>query len=242
VLRVRVEWARTSLISSYPYTLVYLLISSLLPNEIDFSPRELLQRKRVLTSHLDQDSQPEFAKAWLAYHGFSSEFARGPQTPNLFCAHEKWCKLMPESVSPDSDPVLGNPFLYADTTRRSQSSRILFSWIHFPSMMIHHLTSDFQQPGTKQTYRGQPAPTSPRISREPMLPLSPLSLSSRVRPHSRSAPAAIMTSSSVLSPAASLPPPNTPRGSSVSTQHSINDLRPFPIIFFATSLHCGFPP
>ncbi|KAN0106986.1 hypothetical protein V8E52_010588 [Russula decolorans] len=170
-------------------------------------------------SAADQDSQPEFAKAWLAYHGFSSEFARGPQTPNLFCAHEKWCKLMPES-----------------------SSRILFSWIHFPSMMIHHLTSDFQQPGTKQTYRGQPAPTSPRISREPMLPLSPLSLSSRVRPHSRSAPAAIMTSSSVLSPAASLPPPNTPRGSSVSTQHSINDLRPFPIIFFATSLHCGFPP
>ncbi|KAF8494349.1 hypothetical protein F5888DRAFT_1805525 [Russula emetica] len=43
----------------------------------------------------DQDTRPEFAKAWLAFDGFSSESARGPQTPNLFRTREKWRKLTP---------------------------------------------------------------------------------------------------------------------------------------------------
>ncbi|KAF8504734.1 hypothetical protein F5888DRAFT_1658156 [Russula emetica] len=61
----------------------------------EYGPREVIQRKRVFTSHPDQDTQPEFAKAWLAFDGFSSESARGAQTPNLFRAREKWRKLAP---------------------------------------------------------------------------------------------------------------------------------------------------
>src|SRR6266852_10001452 len=37
--------------------------------------------------------------------------------------HQEMLNVSPHS---DADPMLGNPFLYADTTRRSQSSRILF--------------------------------------------------------------------------------------------------------------------
>lgn len=61
----------------------------------DFGPREVLLRKRAFTSYLDQDTRPDFAKAWLAFNGFSPESARGPQTPNLFRALEKWRKLAP---------------------------------------------------------------------------------------------------------------------------------------------------
>ncbi|KAN0107163.1 hypothetical protein V8E52_010470, partial [Russula decolorans] len=71
-----------------------------------------------------------------------------------------------------------------------------------------------------------PAPASPRISRPPTPPLSPLSLSSRVLPQSRSAPAAITTSSGVPSSAASLPPPDTPRGLSSDTM--LNSHTPYP--------------
>ena len=53
---------------------------------------------------------------------------------------------------------------------------------------------------------------SPRISRPPTPPLSPLSLSSRILPHSYSAPAAMPTSSNALSPSVSLRPLDTPRG------------------------------
>ncbi|KAF8494873.1 hypothetical protein F5888DRAFT_1805194 [Russula emetica] len=60
-----------------------------------YVPHEVIQRKHVFTSHPDQDTRPEFAKAWLAFDGFSSESARGPQTPNLFRACEKWRKLAP---------------------------------------------------------------------------------------------------------------------------------------------------
>jgi hypothetical protein len=71
-----------------------------------------------------------------------------------------------------------------------------------------------------------PAPASPRVSRPPTPPLSPLSLSSRILPHSRPAPPAITTSSSVLSPTASLPPPDTPRGLSSDTM--LNSHTPYP--------------
>jgi SEA/GATOR complex protein SEA2/WDR24 len=64
-----------------------------------------------------------------------------------------------------------------------------------------------------------PAPASPRMSRPPTPPLSPLSLSSRVLPHSRSAPAAIMTSSSLL-------PPDTPKG--LSSDTILNPHTPYP--------------
>ncbi|KAF8491449.1 hypothetical protein F5888DRAFT_1865135 [Russula emetica] len=61
----------------------------------EYGPREVVQRKRVFTSHPDQDTRPEFAKAWLAFDGFSSESALGPQTLNLFHVREKWRKLTP---------------------------------------------------------------------------------------------------------------------------------------------------
>ncbi|KAF8483253.1 hypothetical protein F5888DRAFT_1641274 [Russula emetica] len=61
----------------------------------EYVPHEVIQRKHVFTSHPDQDTRPEFAKAWLAFNGFSSKSARGPQTPNLFRTHEKWHKLAP---------------------------------------------------------------------------------------------------------------------------------------------------
>ena len=55
-------------------------------------------------SHPHQDIRPEFAKAWLAFDGFSPESARGPQTPNLFRAHEKWRELAPlASARKDAD-------------------------------------------------------------------------------------------------------------------------------------------
>jgi hypothetical protein len=69
----------------------------------NFPAREVFHRKRVFTSHLDQDSRPEFAKAWLAFDGFSSESARGPQTPNLFRAHEKWRKVAPPASARKDD-------------------------------------------------------------------------------------------------------------------------------------------
>ncbi|KAF8489028.1 hypothetical protein F5888DRAFT_1809133 [Russula emetica] len=61
----------------------------------EYVPHEVIQRKHVFTSHPDQDTRPEFAKAWLAFDGFSSKSARGPQTPNLFRTREKWRKLAP---------------------------------------------------------------------------------------------------------------------------------------------------
>ncbi|KAI0263800.1 hypothetical protein BC834DRAFT_1042684 [Gloeopeniophorella convolvens] len=53
-------------------------------------------------------------------------------------------------------------------------------------------------------------PTSPPPTRPPTPPLSPLPLTSRILPHSHSAPAAIPTSSSVTANAPA--PPDTPRG------------------------------
>ena len=40
---------------------------------------------------------PNFASAWLAFDGFSPESARGPHTPNLLRAREKWRNLAPSS-------------------------------------------------------------------------------------------------------------------------------------------------
>jgi hypothetical protein len=68
-----------------------------------------------------------------------------------------------------------------------------------------------------------PLPTSPRISRPPTPSLSPLPLSSRILPHSRSAPAAIPTSSTIPSPS---PSPNTPRG--LSCDPTLSSHSPYP--------------
>ena len=62
-----------------------------------------LRRKRGFATHPGQDIRDEFAKAWLAFDGFSSESARGPQTPNLFRAHEKWRKLAPSAPARKDD-------------------------------------------------------------------------------------------------------------------------------------------
>ena len=70
-----------------------------------------------------------------------------------------------------------------------------------------------------------PPPASPSISRPPTPPLSPLSLSSRILPHSSSAPAAITTSSSGLSPSVPLRPLDTPRG--LSSDAILNSHMPF---------------
>ena len=75
----------------------------LISNETDYAPREVLQRKRVFVSHSEQNTRPEFAKAWLAFDGFSSESARGPQTPNLFRAREKWRELAPPASAREDD-------------------------------------------------------------------------------------------------------------------------------------------
>lgn len=42
---------------------------------------------------------PRFAAAWLAFDGFSPESARGPSTPNLVRAREKWRKLAPVAAA-----------------------------------------------------------------------------------------------------------------------------------------------
>jgi hypothetical protein len=100
---VRVERASTYLLSSCPSTLIHLLKSSLWSNQTDYGPREVLQRKRGFAFHLGEDIRTEFAKAWLAFDGFSSESARGPHTPNLFRAHEKWRKLAPPASARKND-------------------------------------------------------------------------------------------------------------------------------------------
>jgi WD repeat-containing protein 24 len=68
-------------------------------------------------------------------------------------------------------------------------------------------------------------PASPPVSLPPTPPLSPLSLSSRALPYSRSAPAAIPTSSA-LSPSASLLPLDTPRG--LSSDPTLNSHMSYP--------------
>ena len=54
-------------------------------------------------THPYQSIRRRFANAWLAFDGFSPESARGPQTPNLFRAHEKWRKLAPPAYPRKDD-------------------------------------------------------------------------------------------------------------------------------------------
>ncbi|KAH9036125.1 hypothetical protein EDB85DRAFT_796430 [Lactarius pseudohatsudake] len=75
---VRVEWARAG-------------------------PSEVLQRRFPLYKSLpDKALIPDFAASWLAFDGFSPEAARGPHTPNLFRAREKWRALAPPTT-PDTN-------------------------------------------------------------------------------------------------------------------------------------------
>ncbi|KAI0002195.1 hypothetical protein BJV74DRAFT_882288 [Russula compacta] len=72
-LDIRVEWAR-------------------------YGPSEVLGRRRPASVSLpDEALLPNFASAWLAFDGFSPESARGPHTPNLLRAREKWRNLAPNS-------------------------------------------------------------------------------------------------------------------------------------------------
>jgi hypothetical protein len=52
---------------------------------------------------------PRFASTWLAFDGFSPESARGPHTPNLVHARNKWRKLAPSpqasALGEDNDKV-----------------------------------------------------------------------------------------------------------------------------------------
>jgi hypothetical protein len=104
-LDVRVEWARTSLLSSYPYihTHTFANILPLTSNETGFGPRELVRRQRFFTTHPTPAIRDDFAKAWVAFDGFSSESSRGPQTPNLFRAREKWLKVAPPASARKDD-------------------------------------------------------------------------------------------------------------------------------------------
>jgi hypothetical protein len=52
---------------------------------------------------------PDFAAAWLAFDGFSPESARGPHTPNLLRAREKWRKLAPKEASALHDNLTASP-------------------------------------------------------------------------------------------------------------------------------------
>ncbi|KAH8994446.1 hypothetical protein EDB92DRAFT_1849281 [Lactarius akahatsu] len=77
-VEVRVEWARVG-------------------------PGEVLQRRFPLYKSLpDKALIPEFAASWLAFDGFSPEAARGPHTPNLFRAREKW-RALAGPTTPDTN-------------------------------------------------------------------------------------------------------------------------------------------
>lgn len=83
------------------------LALSLPPLGIDdkgYGPGEVLNRRRTISkSHPSEDVLPHFATAWLAFDGFSPESARGPHTPNLLRAREKWRKIAPEPSSSADD-------------------------------------------------------------------------------------------------------------------------------------------
>ena len=55
-------------------------------------------RTRPASASLPNESLlPDFGAAWLAFDGFSPKSARGPNTPNLFSAREKWRKFAPSA-------------------------------------------------------------------------------------------------------------------------------------------------
>ena len=60
-------------------------------------------RKRFVTSHPLAHQRARFSKTWLDFDGFSSESQRGPQTPNLFRAREKWRELAPATFASKYD-------------------------------------------------------------------------------------------------------------------------------------------
>ena len=69
----------------------------------DRGPGEVHKRKRHISASLPKENQlPHFATAWLAFDGFSPESARGPHTPNLLRAREKWRELAPNPAPSSS--------------------------------------------------------------------------------------------------------------------------------------------
>ena len=69
-------------------------------------PSEVFLRRRSTSSSLpDKEVLPDFATTWLAFDGFSPESARGPHTPNLLRAREKWRKLAPKAHDINSPPL-----------------------------------------------------------------------------------------------------------------------------------------
>ena len=76
-------------------------------DDTDRGPGEVFRRKWPISTSLPKENQlPRFATAWLAFDGFSPESARGPHTPNLLRAREKWQELAPKSEpSSSSSPA-----------------------------------------------------------------------------------------------------------------------------------------
>ncbi|KAI0251133.1 hypothetical protein BJV78DRAFT_1154551 [Lactifluus subvellereus] len=84
-LDVRVEWARAG-------------------------PSEVFLRRRPASASLpNKEALPDFAATWLAFDGFSPESARGPHTPNLLRAREKWRNLAPKALSAHGDDITSPP-------------------------------------------------------------------------------------------------------------------------------------
>ena len=67
-------------------------------DDTDRGPGEVFRRRWPISTSLPKENHlPRFATAWLAFDGFSPESARGPHTPNLLRAREKWQELASKS-------------------------------------------------------------------------------------------------------------------------------------------------
>jgi hypothetical protein len=72
----------------------------------EHGPGQLLgRRRRASAFHPNERILPFFATAWVAFDGFSPESARGPHTPNLLRARNKWRDLAPASALGEDDGV-----------------------------------------------------------------------------------------------------------------------------------------
>ncbi|KAI0294392.1 hypothetical protein BC826DRAFT_1104674 [Russula brevipes] len=86
------------------------------------APTEVFGRKRHVSRSLHRGLVPRFAAAWLAFDGFSPESARGPNTPNLIRAREKWRKLAPVAAASAGDDSLTTTAVADEATSAVPSS------------------------------------------------------------------------------------------------------------------------
>ena len=100
-LDIRVEWARACI-----HTSTDMICLSFFFFRAGAGPSEVfLRRLPTLMSLPRPELLSRFAATWVAFDGFSPESARGPHTPNLLRAREKWRKL---ALAPES------PFMHGD--------------------------------------------------------------------------------------------------------------------------------